>query len=152
MKKLIPLAAASIMLAAALPSLAQTDSGAPASKPPATVPSGGRGMPGDASPVNTVPSGGRGMNDVNGASSKGGATDMVDVNSAGESELRSIGLKSSEAKAIVKYREQNGPFTSQTQLSSIKGLSKQGAEKLKGRVQFGSQSPGGDATPGGLGG
>lgn len=149
MKKLIPLVAASIMLAAALPSQAQTDSGTPASKPPVTVPSGGRGIPSDASPVNTVPSGGRGMSDVNGASSKGGATDMTDINSASESDLQSIGLKSSDAKTIVNYREQNGPFTSQAQLNSIKGLSKQGAEKMKGRVQFGMQSPGARVTPGG---
>jgi len=139
----------------ALPVLAQTGSGpppAPANKPPETVPQGGRGMPGQVpGAVQTVPSGGRGMNDVNGAAGRAGATDLVDVNTAGESELQSgLGLKASEAKAIVEYRSKHGALTSQTELNSIPGISRSSAEKMKGRVQFGTQSPGaGAGAPGG---
>ena len=152
MRKPISTAALAAALIA-LPAWSQTnDAGVPppSDKPPATVPQGGRGMPSQVpGTVQTVPSGGRGMNDVNGAGSNSGATDLVDINSASESMLRSkLGLKTSEAKAIVEYREQHGALTSQTQLDSIEGLSKQGAEKMKGRVQFGTPSPGA-GSPGG---
>lgn len=137
----------------ALPALSQTGANPPpppADKPPATVPQGGRGMPSEVpGAVQTVPSGGRGMNDANGATSTSGATDLVDVNSASESTLQSkLGLKADEAKAIVKYRQQHGALTSQAQLASIGGLSRQSVEKMKGRVQFGVQSPGA-GVPGG---
>lgn len=144
MRRLTPIAAL-LALGMSLPALSQTaqSPAAPASKPPSTVPEGGRGLPADnPGEVKTVPSGGRGMNDVNGA----GASSMIDVNSADQASLQSsLGLKETDAKAVVKYRDKHGPLTSQTQLSSIGGLSREGAEKMKGRVQFGSSSQ--DAMP-----
>lgn len=131
---------------AAVPVLAQNDSGVPppANKPPVTVPEGGRGLPArNPGSVLTVPSGGRGMNDVNGANGSAGPTDLVDVNTASQSDLQSrLDLKSSDAKAIVNYRRQHGALVSQAQLSSVGGLSREGAEKMKGRVQFSTPSPG----------
>ena len=133
-------------LAAAVPALAQTDTTPPpaSDKPPATVPEGGRGLPArNPDAVPTVPSGGRGMNDVNGATGSAGATDLVDVNTASQSDLQSkLDLKSSDAKAIVKYRTQYCALTSQAQISSISGLSREAAEKMNGRVRFGTLSPG----------
>lgn len=130
-----------------LPVLAQSgdEPAAPAGKPPSTVPGGGRGMPAhQPGQVETVPSGGRGMNDVNGAGNAGaGAGNMVDLNTADAATLKSsLGLSSGDAKAIVKYRDDHGALTSQAQLAEIKGLSRGGAEKMKGHVQFGARSPG----------
>lgn len=121
--------------------LAQSEAPPPAgSRPPPLVPSGGRGMP-DHTPgtVPTVPSGGRGMSDVNGAHDSDGTTDLVDVNSASAATLQGqLGLSTAEAQAVVRYRRQHGMVKSQAEIAEIPGITQAGAEKMKGRVHFGT--------------
>ena len=47
----------------------------------------------------------------------------IDINTASEDTLCSLpGIGSSKAKAIVKYREDNGPFTDISQIMNVSGI------------------------------
>ncbi|WP_028110232.1 ComEA family DNA-binding protein [Ferrimonas futtsuensis] len=62
----------------------------------------------------------------------------VNINTANAeqiaAQLKGVGL--SKAKAIVAYREQNGPFTDLAQLAEVKGIGKKTLEQNSGRLQL----------------
>ncbi len=65
-----------------------------------------------------------------------GITANVNINTAGAetlvSELRGIGQK--RAKAIIAFREQNGPFKSIDDLAKVKGISKRIVEQNRDKI------------------
>jgi competence protein ComEA len=66
-------------------------------------------------------------------------TRPVNINTASASELAAIkGLGEVKAKAIVAYREQNGPFKSVEQLKEVKGIGEQMLAKLRPQVTLGT--------------
>ncbi len=66
-------------------------------------------------------------------------TRPVNINTASASELAAInGLGEVKAKAIVAYREQNGPFKSVDQLKEVKGIGEQMLAKLRPQVTLGA--------------
>lgn len=59
----------------------------------------------------------------------------VDVNGATQAELEAVkGIGPSKAKAIIEYRQKNGPFKSLDDLVKVKGLGKSSLSKLKGEL------------------
>jgi competence protein ComEA len=63
----------------------------------------------------------------------------VNINTASVSELAAInGLGEVKAKAIVAYREQNGPFKSVDDLKGVKGIGEQMLAKLRPQVTLGA--------------
>lgn len=60
----------------------------------------------------------------------------VNINTADAKSLAKqlIGVGTSRAKKIVKYRDSHGPFSSAEDLSKIKGISKNIVEKNKERI------------------
>jgi competence protein ComEA len=63
----------------------------------------------------------------------------VNINTASASELAAInGLGEVKAKAIVAYREQNGPFKSVDDLKEVKGIGEQMLAKLRPQITLGS--------------
>ena len=70
------------------------------------------------------------------ASADGGQP--VNINTASATELAAInGLGEVKAKAIVAYREQNGPFKSVDDLKEVKGIGEQMLAKLRPQVTLG---------------
>jgi competence protein ComEA len=66
----------------------------------------------------------------------------VNVNTATQSELEGVkGLGPSKAKAIIEYREKNGPFKSVDDLDKVKGFGKSSVEKLKGELSVDASAP-----------
>ena len=56
----------------------------------------------------------------------------VNINTATQSELESVkGLGAAKAKAIIVYREKNGPFKSVDELDKVKGFGKATVDKLR---------------------
>ena len=78
-------------------------------------------------------------------------TQPVNINTASAAELAAInGLGAVKAKAIVAYREQNGPFKSVDDLKEVKGIGDQMLAKLRPQVTLGAASsaaPAGPAAP-----
>jgi competence protein ComEA len=75
---------------------------------------------------------------------------LVNINTASAPELAAIkGLGEVKAKAIVAYREQNGPFKSVDELKEVKGIGEQMLAKLRPQVTLGSVAdpPAGAAVP-----
>jgi competence protein ComEA len=63
----------------------------------------------------------------------------VNINTATQSELESVkGLGPSKAKAIIEYRDKNGPFKSIEDLEKVKGFGKPSVDKLKGELSVDS--------------
>ena len=61
----------------------------------------------------------------------------VNVNTANQSELESLnGIGPVKAKAIIDYRQKNGPFKSLEDLDKVPGIGKATLEKVKGDVTF----------------
>jgi len=60
----------------------------------------------------------------------------VNINQADAKELAAVLLNigESKAEAIVKYREEHGPFTSKEQLLNIKGIGESTLEKNKALI------------------
>ncbi|MDH4565862.1 ComEA family DNA-binding protein [Pseudomonas sp. BN414] len=60
----------------------------------------------------------------------------LNINSADESALREhmIGIGAAKAKAIVQYREENGPFSSVDDLLEVKGIGVKTLEKSRDRL------------------
>lgn len=57
---------------------------------------------------------------------------LVNLNQANEKTLRSVkGISRARARAIVKYREINGPFQTVDDLAKVKGFNKMKSKKLK---------------------
>ncbi len=69
----------------------------------------------------------------------------VNINTATQSELESVkGLGPSKAKAIIEYREKNGPFKSVDELDKVKGFGKASIEKLKAELVVEAGNAGAD--------
>jgi competence protein ComEA len=65
----------------------------------------------------------------------------VNINTATQSELEGVkGLGPSKAKAIIEYREKNGPFKSVSDLDKVKGFGKASVEKLGNELSVGMVS------------
>lgn len=66
----------------------------------------------------------------------------VDINTATQSELEAVkGIGPAKAKAIMEYREKNGPFKSMDALVGVKGFGKASVTKLKGELAVGAAKP-----------
>lgn len=62
----------------------------------------------------------------------------VDLNTATQSELESVkGLGPTKAKAILEYRQKNGPFKSVNDLDNIRGFGKASIKKLASELTVG---------------
>ena len=62
----------------------------------------------------------------------GAASAAVNVNTAQQSELqRTRGLDKHKAKAIIDYRNQNGPFATLEELEKVRGFDRTAIDKLK---------------------
>lgn len=60
---------------------------------------------------------------------------LVNINSASEEELTQIpGVGASIAKRIIEYREQNGGFSSVSEIMNVKGIGKSKFETMKNRI------------------
>ena len=59
----------------------------------------------------------------------------VNINSADEAELMSVkGIGKAKAKAIMEYRQKNGPFKSVDDLTKIKGIKEKSLQKFKNQL------------------
>lgn len=68
-----------------------------------------------------------------------GALAAVDVNTADAAALEQIkGVGPARAAAIVKYRNENGPFTSVDELVKVPGIGEKSVEQLRDQVTAGS--------------
>lgn len=62
----------------------------------------------------------------------------VDINSATASDLESVkGIGPAKAKAIIDYREKNGPFKSVDDLKGVKGFGVKTIDKLRPELSVG---------------
>lgn len=63
----------------------------------------------------------------------------VNLNTASVAELDAVrGIGPGKAKAIVQYREKNGPFKSVDDLGKVKGFGKKSVDKLRGELTVGA--------------
>lgn len=63
----------------------------------------------------------------------------VDINKADVAALTTLpGIGETKAKAIVEYREKNGPFKTVQDLDKVKGIGPKMMEKLKDQVTVGT--------------
>ena len=73
------------------------------------------------------------------------ASEVVNINSADaatiEHELKGIGA--AKAQAIVKYRQQNGPYKSVDELANVSGIGGKTLEKIRDRIRVSNA----DKTP-----
>lgn len=66
----------------------------------------------------------------------------VNINTASIDELNAVkGIGPSKAKAIVEYRDKNGPFKSLDELKEVKGFGDKSVDKLRGELSVGDSSP-----------
>lgn len=66
----------------------------------------------------------------------------VNINTASIDELNAVkGIGPSKAKAIVEYRDKNGPFKSLDGLKEVKGFGDKSVDKLRGELSVGDSSP-----------
>lgn len=64
-------------------------------------------------------------------------TQTVNINSASAGELEKlVGIGPAKAKAIIEYREQNGAFTSVSDLEKVKGIGAKTMEKNAGKMSI----------------
>jgi competence protein ComEA len=64
----------------------------------------------------------------------------VDINTASQSELESVkGIGPAKARAIVDYRQKNGPFRSLDDLDKVKGFGSASVAKLQGDLSVGEK-------------
>ena len=65
-----------------------------------------------------------------------GRQQLIDLNSATVEQLVTLpGVGQSKAKAIVKYREEVGPFLEVAQLTQVKGIGEKMLRKIESYVQ-----------------
>lgn len=72
----------------------------------------------------------------------------VDVNSADEQTLARelTGVGPAKARAIVEYREANGPFSSPEELLNVQGIGTRTLEDIRDDLRFrGTEDPGGES-------
>jgi competence protein ComEA len=77
------------------------------------------------------------------------ASAVVDLNTATAAELEALkGVGPAKAKAIIDYREKNGPFKSVDELDKVKGFGIKTVEKLRPDISVdGSAAPAPVAAP-----
>lgn len=118
-----------VMVACLLASLsstvvAQDKPGMMPGKAPGTMPGKAPGMPGGTAttaPAMTAPA--------------TPAAGLIDVNSATETDFTKLkGIGPVRAKAIVAYRQQNGPFKSLDDLEKVKGIGKKVLTQIKDQL------------------
>ncbi|WLR44008.1 helix-hairpin-helix domain-containing protein [Bacillus carboniphilus] len=62
-------------------------------------------------------------------------SNVISINDATEAELEQItGVGPSKAKAIIKYREENGPFNQIEDLLQVSGIGEKSLEKMKDQI------------------
>lgn len=62
----------------------------------------------------------------------------VNINSADEAELMAVkGIGKAKAKAIIEYRQKNGPFKSVDDLTKVKGIKEKSLQKFKNQLTIG---------------
>lgn len=72
----------------------------------------------------------------------GVALGAVNLNTASEAELDAIkGIGPGKAKAIVEYRDKNGPFKTVDDLGNVKGFGKKSVDKLRPELSVGAAAP-----------
>lgn len=65
---------------------------------------------------------------------------VVDINTAGAEELMTLPeIGPARARAILAYREENGPFTSVEQLDKVEGISQRMVERWADRIVLSAQ-------------
>lgn len=70
-----------------------------------------------------------------GNTSSSSSANKVNINTANETELTSLsGIGPAKAKAIVSYREENGPFKSVEDIKNVSGIGDKTFEKLKDSI------------------
>lgn len=76
------------------------------------------------------------------------AQGKVDINKADVKGLMSLkGIGEQKAKAIVKYRQMNGPFQSPGDLANVPGIGEKTVDNNKGMIVIGKGTPGKKGTP-----
>jgi len=69
------------------------------------------------------------------------ASAAVDINTASATELEAVkGIGPAKSKAIIDYREKNGPFKSVDDLKGVKGFGTKTIEKLRPELSVGEAS------------
>ncbi len=69
------------------------------------------------------------------------AVAAVNINTASVAELDAVkGIGPSKAKAIVEYREKNGPYKTLDDLKGVKGFGDKSVNKLRGELSVGDAS------------
>lgn len=72
----------------------------------------------------------------------GSALAALDLNSATAAQLDGVkGIGPGKAKAIVDYREKNGPFKSIDELKNVKGFGDKSVARLRGELTVGAAMP-----------
>lgn len=74
---------------------------------------------------------------VQNTESKRSVQSIININKAGLDDLRSlpyVGAK--RAEAIIKYREENGPFKTIDDVAKVRNISSSIATKLEGKITF----------------
>ncbi len=62
----------------------------------------------------------------------------VDINTASQAELESVkGIGPSRARAIIDYRQKNGPFRNVDDLAKVKGIGPASVEKMRAEIRVG---------------
>lgn len=80
----------------------------------------------------------------------GGCLAAVNLNTASVAELDAIkGVGPGKAKAIVAYREQNGPFKSVDDLRHVKGFGEKSVTKLRAELTVGESAAASSKKPAG---
>jgi competence protein ComEA len=75
----------------------------------------------------------------------------VNINTADATSLAKAlnGIGPAKAKAIVSYREKNGPFKSVDQLAMVEGITQKLIDKNRADIRLGADKPASPATPAG---
>jgi len=91
------------------------------------------GTSSDQSDMGQSGTSGMGSEPSGGAAGTSGMTQaQVDINTASVKELESVpGMTKSMARNIVKYRDENGPFTSVDDLTKVKGISEKKLNEMR---------------------
>jgi competence protein ComEA len=73
----------------------------------------------------------------------------VNINTADAAALAKAlnGVGPAKAKAIVSYREKNGPFKSVDQLTMVEGITQKLIDKNRADIRLGGEKSGGAAVP-----
>jgi len=66
------------------------------------------------------------------------AAETIDINHADEQTLANelTGIGPAKAKAIIKYREEHGPFHSADEVAEVSGIGEVTVEKIRDKLSF----------------